>query len=47
MTSRKSQLSLFWNTLHMVILPLRCIEPNVLPEIQAMILAGTTSHEEE
>ena len=32
---------------HMVILPLRCIEPNVLPEIQAMILSGTTSHEEE
>lgn len=32
---------------HMLILPLRCIEPNVLPEIQAMILAGTTSHEEE
>lgn len=26
----------------MVILPLRCIEPAVLPEVQAMILAGTT-----
>ncbi|MBW7572920.1 hypothetical protein [Caproiciproducens faecalis] len=26
---------------NMVILPLRCVEPAVLPEIQAMILAGT------
>ena len=26
---------------HMVILPLRCIEPGVLPEVQAMIVAGT------
>ena len=32
---------------HMVILPLRCIEPGVLPEIQAMILAGTTAQEED
>lgn len=34
-------------TKHMVILPIRCIEPGILPEIQAMILAGTVSHEEE
>lgn len=26
---------------NMVILPLRCVEPAVLPEVQAMILAGT------
>lgn len=26
----------------MVILPLRCVEPGVLPEVQAMIMAGTT-----
>jgi hypothetical protein len=26
---------------HMVILPLRCVEPAVLPEVQAMIFAGT------
>ena len=26
---------------NMVILPIRCVEPNVLPEVQAMIFAGT------
>lgn len=29
----------------MAILPLRCVEPAVLPEVQAMILAGTTPRE--
>lgn len=28
-----------------VILPLRCVEPAVLPEVQAMIIAGTLPHE--
>ncbi|HIU31341.1 MAG TPA: hypothetical protein IAB66_04175 [Candidatus Caccousia avistercoris] len=26
---------------HMVILPLRCVEPGVLPEVQAMLVSGT------
>lgn len=30
----------------MVILPLRCVEPGVLPEVQAMIMAGTTPRED-
>ncbi len=31
----------------MVILPLRCIEPSVLPEVQAILEAGTARQEEE
>ncbi len=31
----------------MVILPLRCIEPSVLPEIQGMLLSGTSKRETE
>lgn len=34
-------LVLYIDDRNMVILPLRCVEPAVLPEIQAMILAGT------
>lgn len=30
----------------MVILPLRCVEPGVLPEVQAMIMAGTTPRDD-
>ena len=30
----------------MVILPMRCVEPSVLPEVQAAILAGTHPREE-
>ncbi len=26
---------------HITILPLRCIEPSVLPDVEAMILSGT------
>ncbi len=29
----------------MAILPLRCVEPSVLPEVQAMIISGTTPRE--
>jgi hypothetical protein len=32
---------LYIGSKNMVILPLRCVEPAVLPEVQAMILAGT------
>nr|WP_319489600.1 hypothetical protein [uncultured Caproiciproducens sp.] len=32
---------LYINDRNMVILPLRCVEPAVLPEVQAMIFAGT------
>lgn len=32
---------LYINEKNMVILPLRCVEPGVLPEVQAMLLAGT------
>ena len=31
----------------MVILPLRCVEPAVLPEIQAMIVAGTNPRDDD
>lgn len=31
----------------MVILPLRCIEPSVLPEIQGMLFSGTSTRETE
>ena len=30
----------------MVILPMRCVEPSVLPEVRAMIQAGTQPRED-
>lgn len=40
-TMFKNLILLYINAKDMVILPLRCIEPAVLPEVQAMIFAGT------
>lgn len=37
----KNLMILYIGSKNMVILPLRCVEPAVLPEVQAMILAGT------
>lgn len=37
----KNLILLYIDARNMVILPLRCVEPAVLPEVQAMIFAGT------
>ena len=37
----KNLMILYIGSKNMVILPLRCVEPTVLPEVQAMIFAGT------
>ncbi len=37
----KNLILLYIDVKNMVILPLRCVEPAVLPEVQAMIFAGT------
>lgn len=36
----------YFNKGDMVILPMRCVEPSVLPEVQAAIVAGTQPREE-